>query len=57
LPFRQPTSQVLFHALELGGDKLLKVYRRAFVDLIDEILNDFYPAYEAYTNSDMIKEP
>lgn len=45
------TSQVLHHALEMGGRKLLFKYKSAFKNVLKEIRFGFLPQFEKFTES------
>lgn len=50
LPFTQLSSQILFHLLEMGGKKLLQVYKSAFAKIVQNLLQEYIPTYEKYSD-------
>lgn len=47
-PFHQQSSQILFHAIQIMGDKLTVNYRRAFLLVLEKIKAVWLPKYRQW---------
>lgn len=43
-------ADIFLMALELGGHKLIRTYKKAFLEILMIVKNDFLPAYKTYTD-------
>ena len=50
MKFAQPLSQLIYHLLDMTGDKLIVCYKKAFMNLIQQLKTNWLPKYEAYTD-------
>ena len=50
MKFAQPLSQLIYHLLDMAGDKLVVCYKKAFFNLLQQLKNNWLPKYEAYTD-------
>lgn len=55
MPFHQYYSQILYHIMDVLGDKLLKVYKSHFRGTVRKLLTEYVPRFEQYIASGEIK--
>ena len=52
LPFRQQSSQLLYHLLHMTGDQLVVRYHKAFKAILLHIKSNWIPEYTKYKHID-----